>query len=269
MPKHVTPLDVKTALTRWRVEAKFEKDWDSPSIDPYGSGFTPVGVVLHHTAGVNSLGFMMRGSFPPVRNAGFLIHRDGRVSVIAGAGSYHAGVGGPLRVNGFNVPKDAGNRYFYGIEIESMGSTMSLNDGPKQRGGLTAAQVVVTTRLTRALVDLVGGGHDAVILHRTWAPGRKPDLRTPLSFWRKEVNAVAPNTWDRVAPPLGGKLTGADKQRIQQRLHDLGFRTVTASPALIARLPKASLRAAQAAWGLPVTGVLDRATHRMLFKVAS
>ena len=186
-PVHITPAQLKAHLDADSVPVVYEKDWNSPHIDPYKTNFKPVGVILHHTAGVNSLAYCMRGTYAPVRNCHFLVDRDGTIHCLAGSGCYHAGEGGATLVNGFVVPKDAGNRHLYGIEIESLGLSDSVNDGPNDKKGMTPAQVDAVAKLCASLATLVKGNENAVIRHKDWAPGRKIDVRQPLAFWRAQI----------------------------------------------------------------------------------
>lgn len=266
MPKHVSPKEMALALKRWRVpKVIFESGWDDPAIDPYGKGFQPVGVILHHTAGIDSRAYIKRGSFPPVRNSQFLIGRRGEIFVMAGAGCYHAGSGGAMTVGGFPIAKDAGNRYLYGIEIESLGKSPRVTDKPSDRNGMTPQQVRATALLTAALLDLIGQDVDAVIRHRDWAPRRKIDVLQPLSFWRREIKAARRQTWDGVVPPQKSAThTPADTVRLQARLFDLGFRPIPAKEAN-PRYPKTAIMAAQATWGLPANGKLNKRTWGHLF----
>lgn len=86
--------------------------------------FTPSSTFFHHTAlnrnsGNNPcLGLVLRGtSTVPGPLANVLIGRDGTVFLVAAGYSNHAGLGGPNR----GVPKDSGNRYAVGFEVENDG----------------------------------------------------------------------------------------------------------------------------------------------------
>lgn len=279
MPRHITPAQLKTALDKSGVKATYEKGWDDPVIDPYREKFTPVGVVLHHTAGISSLAFCMRGSFPPVRNCHFLIDRDGTIHVLAGSGCYHAGEGGPRTVNGVNVPKDLGNRFFYGIEIESLGRKGHVDATSKDRDGMTPAQVEATSRLTAALCLLVGGDETAVLRHKDWAPLRKVDVQQPLEFWRDQVKArleqmkptpVIPGpSIDAIKAAEANPKTRNEASRVLAvRLHELGYYTTPLRPATKADYPRIAVTNAQKALGLPV-GPYTLTLHQRLFGGAS
>ncbi len=124
-------------LKQYKVKRDYVKGWNSQRIDPYNGQSDFWGVLLHHTAGTNSLGWIVNGNpYAPVRACHFLINRDGTVEVVSGVGAYHAGAGGPWRFpNGPTIPRDLGNRHLYGIEIESLGSSSKI-DGSLERMSL-------------------------------------------------------------------------------------------------------------------------------------
>jgi N-acetyl-anhydromuramyl-L-alanine amidase AmpD len=189
----VSPARLKRSLDRYRVDYKLVAGWDSPKIDPYNGRSDFVGVILHHTAGTNSLNYIVNGNpYAPVRACHFLVDRDGTVRVVSGVGAYHAGVGGPWKItNSVTVPRDGGNSRTYGIEIESKGTSANV-DG--KLGGMTVEQIVSTVRLNVALLDamrptwglLYKAGR--VIRHRDWANGRKVDTKQDLEWWRAATN---------------------------------------------------------------------------------
>lgn len=190
-----TASQVLEAVKASGVKYVLEDGWDNPAIGKYGSGWKPAGVVLHHTANggakgnTPSLRWVLHNEYAPVRACHFLVGRDGTVHVIYALGCYHAGAGGPMKVGGVSIPKDLGNRYLYGIEIESKGTNPSVTAGPDDVDGFTPAQVQAAARLSAALVKLLGKDESAVIRHRDWAPGRKTDVLQPLSYWRSLIAA--------------------------------------------------------------------------------
>lgn len=290
MPKNITPAQLKDFLTLAKIPAVYEKGWDTPGIDPYRSSFRPVGVVLHHTANggakgnTPSLDFCVRGTYPPVRNCQFLIGRDGAVHVVAGAGCYHAGAGGPLTVNGYTIQKDQGNRYLYGIEIESKGTAAHVTAGPNDANGFTPAQILSASRLTAALCRLLGTDDRAVIRHRDWAPGRKSDVLQPLSWWKEQIESQFPDIddalypkptglWDGIVPSLP-ILTAVQKNgtanratyRLACRLADLGFFTGTIKAEGVQAYPRVAVRAFKRAKFIGVTGRYGKKVHAALFE---
>ena len=227
-PKHITPKELKAHLDAGPLKVKFEKDWDKDSVNPYGTSFKPISVLLHHTAGTNSLAFMMKGSYPPVRNAQFLVDRDGTIHCIANS-AYHAGKG-EWEFPGFTVPKDDGNRFMYGIEIESLGTSDSVTDGSKDKDGMTAVQVTASAQLTAELCKLMGVDTEYVIRHKDYAGPRKVDVKQSLKYWRKRVDEFMSNQWDGKVPDIEGiyaaesnsSLKNPASWRLACRLKDLG-----------------------------------------------
>ena len=177
-------------LRKYNVPVRFVPGWDSARIDPYNGRSDFVGVLLHHTAGTNSLNFIVNTNrYAPVRACHFLVQRDGVVQVVSGVGAYHAGAGGPWQITkSVVVPKDSGNSRTYGIEIESLGTSAKINGKPQ---GMTVEQVVSTAMLCAALLDAMRRGPlsfkaGRVIRHRDWTR-RKIDTRQDLDWWRRAI----------------------------------------------------------------------------------
>jgi N-acetyl-anhydromuramyl-L-alanine amidase AmpD len=196
----VTPARLRKHLDRWEVPYTLVKGWDSPNIDPYHGRSDFVGVVLHHTAGMNSLNYIVSGNpYAPVRAAHFYVSRSGHVSVCSGVGAYHAGAGGPYRfTRTVVVPKDSGNSRLYGIEIESLGTSAKIDGSAK---GMTTDQVVSTALLCAALLDAMRTGPlsyrvGRIIRHRDWTP-RKIDTQQDLQWWRNVVGLARRNKGNR------------------------------------------------------------------------
>jgi len=167
-------------------------------IDPYGSGFQPVGVVWHHTAS----GTLSTGNMPSLNWCRFpgeyagearachvVVGRDGFLQIIAGRGAYHAGAGGPMKVNGTYIPKDIGNRYLIGIEIEASSTTkVNKKDRQTPKSGMNPAQLDAVAKFCAALFDILKWPTDAAIRHRDWAPGRKVDVGIDLSIIHEKID---------------------------------------------------------------------------------
>jgi N-acetyl-anhydromuramyl-L-alanine amidase AmpD len=183
-------------LKKYKVKRDYVKGWNSRRIDPYNGQSDFWGVLLHHTAGTNSLGWIVTGNpYAPVRACHFLINRDGTVEVVSGVGAYHAGKGGPWRFpNGPTIPRDQGNRHLYGIEIESLGSSSKI-DGSLE--GMSLEQVISTAILTAALLNAMRRGWRSltvsrVIRHRDWT-SRKPDVKQDLDWWHEVIGIARRN----------------------------------------------------------------------------
>jgi N-acetyl-anhydromuramyl-L-alanine amidase AmpD len=183
-------------LKQYKVKRDYVKGWNSRRIDPYNGQSDFWGVLLHHTAGTNSLGWIVTGNpYAPVRACHFLINRDGTVEVVSGVGAYHAGAGGPWRFpNGPTIPRDLGNRHLYGIEIESLGSSSKI-DGSLE--GMSLEQVISTAILSAALLNAMRRGWRSltvsrVIRHRDWT-ARKPDVKQDLNWWHEVIGIARRN----------------------------------------------------------------------------
>lgn len=197
----VSPKRLTRKLSAFNVRHKYVADWDSPSIDPYKGSSDFQGVLLHHTAGTNSLRYICFGNpYAPVRAAHFLVERNGNVAVCSGVGAYHAGMGGPWRFTDPDVviPKDSGNSRLYGIEIESLGTSPAI-DGTAE--GMSLAQVIETSFLCAALLSAMKRGPGSlsvsrVIRHRDWTT-RKIDVRQDLTWWHRVISIAQQNRANR------------------------------------------------------------------------
>ena len=125
--------------------------------------FDPRWIMVHHTAGKDSL-FILKSGYghPPVPGSHYLIARDGTVHLITVEQCYHAGKG-----KGFGVPENLMNPYAVGIEVESMGLAQDFT--PEQKSALGG--------LIAGLLDNLGLGKDRVINHKDWSTTGKVDTR--------------------------------------------------------------------------------------------
>ena len=208
---------LKYKLKKYNVPTRYYKGWDSTRIDPYDGRSDFQGVLLHHTAGVNSERYIAETNpYAPVRACHFLITHKGEVVVMSGSGAYHAGKGGPWRFpsgTGKYIPKDSGNRYLYGIEIESLGETSRINGTNK---GMRREQIVSTALLVAALLNAMRPGPGSkpvsrVIRHKDWTP-RKIDVKQDLEWWH-EVIGIARRNKGHVAKTRAEIYAFIDKHR--------------------------------------------------------
>lgn len=191
------PNVLKRAAKKSGVKHGVDKEW--LKVDPYGSGFQPVGVVWHHTA----CGAFSRGNMPSLnwcRNPGqyagkarachIVVGRNGDMQIIAGRGAYHAGAGGPMRVDGTYIPENLGNRYLIGIEIEASSTRkVRKKDRETPKWGMNPSQFEAVAKYCAALFDEMGWDTAAAIRHRDWTPGRKIDVGIPLSEIREKIDS--------------------------------------------------------------------------------
>jgi hypothetical protein len=147
--------------------------------------FEPIGYVMrHHTASgrgsgnAPSLWTVTNGrSDLPGPLANLLTARNGWIYVVAAGYCNHAGAGGPYKT----VPKDSGNKYFYGNECE--------NDGAGEPW--PGVQIDASRRAEAALIAY--HHRDATWLegHKEWAPLRKIDpFPTNMDDERAKVAAL-------------------------------------------------------------------------------
>ena len=205
MPRSYTAKEFKKALKKHGVNATYYKGWDSDAIDPFGMS-PSLGILMHHTANGGAQGnnpsvyWQAEGNeFAPIRAAHVNIGRDGLVTVLAARGAYHAGAGGPVRIGSGVVPYNQGNRYLFGIELESKGTSAATNAPVTSVDGITAPQVESATLLCLALCELMDVDEKSIIRHADYTNGdfngnprlptygRKNDTLVPLSFWRRQV----------------------------------------------------------------------------------
>ena len=67
-------------LNAYGVDYKLVLGWNTSTIDPYKGKSNFKGVVLHHTAGTNSLNYIVNTNpYAPVRACHFLVERGGLV----------------------------------------------------------------------------------------------------------------------------------------------------------------------------------------------
>lgn len=149
---------------------------------PYS--FSPRGVVFHHTASNKNSGpspalaicVNGRADLPgPLCNV--MIGRDATVYVIAAGRANHAGFGGPWR----NVPKDSGNSYTAGVEVENNGVGEPWSDEQLRACDLVFATLLVGLRHSESW--LCG--------HKEWAAHRKIDPgHIDMDRYRRRVRAT-------------------------------------------------------------------------------
>lgn len=195
----VSPTRLVNKLRAHKVPFELVPGYASKGIDPYNGRSDFKGVLLHHTAGTNSLNYIVNTNpYAPVRACHFLVQRDGTVQVVSAVGAYHAGKGGPVTLaKGVTIPKDQGNQYLYGIEIESKGTTPNIG---KALGGMTVDQVVSTGLLCAALLNAMRPTWKSlpvtrVIRHRDWTP-RKIDVLQDLDWWHQVIGIARRNRKD-------------------------------------------------------------------------
>ena len=203
--KTYTANEFKKAMKKHAVNVVYYDGWDSSVIDPFGVS-PSMGIVAHHTANSGAHGnnpsvpWQVHNEFYPVRAAHVNIGRDGLVTVLAARGAYHAGAGGPVTIGSGTVPYNQGNKYLFGVELESKGTSANTDAAITDVDGITPQQVESFTRLACALCELMDVDEKSIIRHADWTDGgpkfggpwlptrgRKNDTLVPTTFWRKAV----------------------------------------------------------------------------------
>lgn len=158
--------------------------------------FKPEGIMIHHTAGSNSLKIVRNGRKGlPGPLAQFLISKSGAVYLISQGYSNHAGSGmssALARVRKEQVPAGrakskgdiTGNRYFWGIEVENNGVGEAYPD----------VQIQALVTLCAALCELNGWSENRIIHHKEWT-SRKIDMS-----YRGDVRGMVADVMSGKAP---------------------------------------------------------------------
>lgn len=180
--------------------------------------FAPEGVMVHHTAGTNSLNICTYGrSNLPGPLCHLLITKSGLVYVIAAGYANHAGSGSSVVLSetrqniapsgdawARGLSNDAvGNRYYYGIEVENLGN--GSDPYPD-------AQIVALVRSAAALCKLGGWPAERVVHHREWT-SRKIDMS-----YRADLRGAIRATIDEMALTPEQEQMVRDLYEIQERM---------------------------------------------------
>ncbi|MFF8959097.1 peptidoglycan-binding protein [Streptomyces sp. NPDC014894] len=178
------------ALRGEGVRVREHPDWKTRNRNHKGRWGPVHGVMLHHTAGRDSLALCRDGtpSLPGPLCAG-LIGKDGTVHLLGHGRTNHAGEGSAallaaVRAGGQTPARpgpDAvdGNAHFYGFEIENLG------DG---RDPYPAAQLDAAERVSAAVCRAHGWPAGSVVAHKEWTR-RKIDPSFSMTEMRGRVAA--------------------------------------------------------------------------------
>jgi N-acetylmuramoyl-L-alanine amidase len=143
-----------------------------------GSDGAKHGAMFHHTASPLSMSTKTtvsilvngRSDLPgPLCNVA--VGRDRRAYIVAAGKANHAGYGGPWR----DVPKDSGNLYICGVEVENNGIGEPYD-------------FAVLDRVFGAILGLQGRAAGWCVGHKEWAPARKNDpYPVDMAWYRRRL----------------------------------------------------------------------------------
>ena len=177
------PSNLADVLRAAGVDVESRPGWEKAG----RPNFTPLGIMLHHTAGPKSgdaptLNVCINGRPDlPGPLCHIVLARSGKAHVIAAGRTNHAGDGAQQVLD--RVKKDlpvlgnavtnkyqdvkglSGNGYFYGIEVENTGTGEPYPD----------AQVQALAKICAAICDWKGWSSNRVVHHRQWTV-RKSDM---------------------------------------------------------------------------------------------
>lgn len=167
------------------LEVKVVPGWRDRGRD---GTFRPFAVFEHHTASAAtagntpSLGIVTHGrgvpgtvDYLPGPLANFVVGRSGLIVIVAAGRCNHAGEGGPLK----GIPKDSGNSYALGIEIENNG--VGEEYPPEQKRASAILTAVLLERIEQPARYSIG--------HKEWTP-RKIDPSFGMNAFRNRVRDI-------------------------------------------------------------------------------
>ncbi|MFF3643089.1 peptidoglycan-binding protein [Streptomyces sp. NPDC002564] len=188
MATPLTPDALVRALRGEGVRTREHGDWRTHNRNHMGPWGPVHGVMLHHTAGRDSLALCRRGmpDLPGPLCIG-LITKDGTLHLVGYGRTNHAGSGSTAVLDAVRTAKslpsrpgpDAvdGNARFYGFEIENLGTG---------HDPYPAAQLDTVERLSAALCRAHGWTGASVIAHKEWTR-RKIDPSFSMPVMRGRV----------------------------------------------------------------------------------
>ncbi|GAA2395905.1 hypothetical protein GCM10010420_21810 [Streptomyces glaucosporus] len=188
-----TPLTADALVRALRAEGVALAEhgaWRSRNRNHKGLWGPVHGVMLHHTAGTDSLRLCRDGTaaLPGPLCTG-LVSKDGTVHLVGYGRTNHAGAGSAAVLDAVRAERSAlpppgpdtvdGNARFYGFEIENLGTG---------RDPYPAAQLDAVERLSAAICRAHGWTAASVIAHKEWTR-RKIDPSFPMAPMRARVAA--------------------------------------------------------------------------------
>lgn len=189
MSKPMTPEQWRAALRAEGVRFSEFEDWTTHNRNSVGPFADVRGIIVHHTAGRNSLSLCRNGrpDLPgPLAHAH--LAKTGLVTMLSTGRANHAGKGSqavydavvaetPLPATGPDAVD--GNAHFYGIEIENLGDGKDPYPGDQYESAV---------RWVAAICRHHGWTAASAIGHKEWTK-RKIDPSFPMASFRSRVAA--------------------------------------------------------------------------------
>lgn len=195
---------IRKAFTAEGVRYAVASDASTNNRNHVGKWGPMNGVMIHHTAGTDSLGVIRKGlpDLPGPLSQGHL-SKVGLLTVVSDGRCNHAGKGSqavydavlderPLPATGPDAVD--GNQHFYGLEIENKGTG---------HDPYPAQQYDQAVRWAAALCRANGWTERSVIGHGEWTK-RKVDPSFPMNQFRKDVaeRLAHPASWNGEKDPV-------------------------------------------------------------------
>ena len=218
MAKAMTPAQMRAAVTKWEVQARYFSGWETRG---YGvdSIYDAEGIVIHHTGSDSQtddyLRFLFVGGRPdegiPAPLCNFSTDMDGDFWVGAAERANHAGRGSTATLNkvksgnydwrNVTIKPGAddftGNGYYYGNEVRF--------DGGQP---MTRAQWITVILSCAAICDFHGWGAWRVIGHKEHTSRKNDPGNTLMYMIRRDVDAAlkaGPGNWPLVEDDMAGE----------------------------------------------------------------
>lgn len=190
------------------------------SMPPRDWLFTPDGVLLHHTASTSvtsveqeraDVRYLKASTATwPAPRVQWYVGRTGRVYLIAKGGANHAGTGNELAEYG--IPANLGNRFLWGIEVQSDGYGMDW----------TKDQWDATHALVAELCSAMKVTEKRVWRHKDYDnDSGKVDTRYPLQAHRDAVKKYWANKEDEMQAEDFQKIRQIVSEEIDKKVDDI------------------------------------------------
>lgn len=204
MAKPLSATQLLSALRAEGLRVKEYRSWRTHNRNAVGPWGGVNGVLIHHTAGRDSLRLCYEGrSDLPGPLCHTHLAKDGTATMVGHGRANHAG---RAAANAFNAvvaensthPRPSassgtvdGNQHFYGLEIENLGT---------KGDPYPEVQYDAAVRWAAAICRAHGWGADSVVGHKETSIEGKPDPSFDMSKFRRDVAA-------RLRGPAGGGTT--------------------------------------------------------------